>query len=403
MLDSTSRTALHSTPPARHRFHVLDSMRGLAAIVVMLWHVPPNLPWRIANRNGALAVDFFFCLSGFVIAFSYEGRLQKGLKLSSFYVARFIRLYPVYLLSMLFAFAVSIAMDFHEHANHARFHAEAGFLGLSLFLFPNLGKVPPTLFPLNTPAWSLFFELIANLFYAFAVCRKLASNWMVAAVCGASLLGMIILIASRKHMIYEVGYLNPRWSLTTAFCRVALSFGMGILVFRVYSKRHSWKPSPATRSCLAAVTIMLLLLVITLPNAALQKSVVGLLFIVFVFPILTFFGAFAQVPHHLHESCVILGETSYPLYLFHMSFLHILHLGFFEQRLAAGPLKPWLLPITVALASGFSYLIATRIDMPVRAFLSRRYNAHMSLSVNVSQPSSMPSLENHYGKSIEPE
>jgi peptidoglycan/LPS O-acetylase OafA/YrhL len=386
MLDSTSRTALHSTPPARHRFYVLDSMRGLAAILVMLWHAP-NLPWKLINRNGALAVDFFFCLSGFVIAFSYEGRLQKGLKLSSFYAARLIRLYPVYLLSMLFAFAVSIAMDFHGHANHARFHAEAGFLGLSLFLLPNLGKANPLLFPLNTPAWSLFFELIANLVYAFAVCRKLASSWMVAAVCGASLLGMIMLFASRKHMLWEVGYLNARWSFITAFCRVALSFGMGILVFRAFSRSHSWKPSPVTRSYLAASTIMLLLLVVALPNEALQKNVVGLLFIVFVFPVLTFFGAFAQVPHNLQKSCVILGETSYPLYLIHMSFVRILQLGFFEQRLAAGPLKPWLLPITVALASGFSYLIATRIDLPVRAFLSRRYNAHMSSSVNVSQPS----------------
>ena len=205
-------------------------MRGVAAIVVMLWH-SPDLPWHIRNRNGALAVDFFFCLSGFVIAFSYEDRLKKGLKLSSFYAARLIRLYPVYLLSMLFAFAVSIAIDRYVHADRSQIHTQAAFLAMSLLLLPNFGNSNnPLLFPLNTPAWSLFFEVIANLFYAFAVSRKLVSSWLVAAVCAASLLGMCILVASGKHKLWEVGYLGVRWSFTVAFCRVALSFGTGVLV-----------------------------------------------------------------------------------------------------------------------------------------------------------------------------
>ena len=131
----------------------------------------------------------------------------------------------------------------------------------------------------------------------------------------------------------------------------------------------------------------ILLLVVTLQNPALQQGVVELLFIAVVFPLLTFFGAFAQVPHALHKSCVILGETSYPLYLIHMPILQILQMGFLQHRLANGLLMPWILPCTVALASGLSYLIATRIDLPIRTFLSRRYNARMSSSANVSQPS----------------
>ena len=70
----------------RHRFHLLDALRGLAAMLVVTFHTPAQLKYFLNFPNSFLAVDFFFCLSGFVIAFSYEDRLKQSLSLRNFMV-----------------------------------------------------------------------------------------------------------------------------------------------------------------------------------------------------------------------------------------------------------------------------------------------------------------------------
>lgn len=76
----------------RRHFLVLDALRGVAALGVLVFHTSYGLP------SGILAVDLFFMLSGFVIAFSYEDQLLHGLSVSEFALRRFVRLYPMILL-----------------------------------------------------------------------------------------------------------------------------------------------------------------------------------------------------------------------------------------------------------------------------------------------------------------
>ncbi|HZG26112.1 MAG TPA: acyltransferase [Chitinophagaceae bacterium] len=78
-------------------FQVLDGMRGIAAVAVVIYHfmeiaVPDYTKNFIAH--GHLAVDFFFCLSGFVIAFAYDKRIQK-IGMTQFLALRLIRLQPL--------------------------------------------------------------------------------------------------------------------------------------------------------------------------------------------------------------------------------------------------------------------------------------------------------------------
>ena len=82
------------------RFALLDGLRGIAAFAVILDHTPPNfLGELIPGRY--LAVDFFFVLSGFVLAHAYGRRLEGGWSVFSFMRARVIRLYPLYKKSFL--------------------------------------------------------------------------------------------------------------------------------------------------------------------------------------------------------------------------------------------------------------------------------------------------------------
>ncbi|MBV1880905.1 MAG: acyltransferase [Pseudomonadales bacterium] len=84
-------------------FGALESLRGIAATVVVLVHSAFYMS-EVTNgviRNGELFVDFFFVLSGFVMAFAYEEKINNGMKFSKFIVLRFGRLYPLHLLMLM--------------------------------------------------------------------------------------------------------------------------------------------------------------------------------------------------------------------------------------------------------------------------------------------------------------
>ncbi|MHC2733083.1 hypothetical protein ACVIEO_006660 [Rhizobium leguminosarum] len=80
----------------RNRYYTLDAMRGFAAICVVATHFRESYA-----PSAYLAVDFFFVLSGFIIAEIYGKRLSRGLLFQSFMAARIKRLYPLYLIGIL--------------------------------------------------------------------------------------------------------------------------------------------------------------------------------------------------------------------------------------------------------------------------------------------------------------
>lgn len=85
----------HGAGQAKGRFVFLDELRGLAALSVVLLHASQIFSFRL-NSHPSLAVDFFFCLSGFVLANGYEQELKSGaLGSRAFFLKRVVRLYPM--------------------------------------------------------------------------------------------------------------------------------------------------------------------------------------------------------------------------------------------------------------------------------------------------------------------
>ena len=82
-------------------FHSLDGLRGVAAIVVVIYHVFEGYQFVGDKQyiefmnHGYLAVDFFFMLSGFVIGYAYDDRLSGGMSIWSFFKRRLVRLHPM--------------------------------------------------------------------------------------------------------------------------------------------------------------------------------------------------------------------------------------------------------------------------------------------------------------------
>src|SRR5882757_166487 len=89
------------------RYLVLDGLRGVAAFAVILDHVPEAMV-NGALPGRALSVDFFFVLSGFVLAHAYANRLETNLTPLNFMRLRLIRLYPLYLLGVMIALPLSL-------------------------------------------------------------------------------------------------------------------------------------------------------------------------------------------------------------------------------------------------------------------------------------------------------
>src|SRR3546814_437616 len=86
--------------PQSRVYGTLDGMRGVAAIAVVLLHVPA-LFGQIRAPNAGLAVDMFFVMSGFIIAHAYEHRLRENLTWRRFAILRLIRLHTLYELGLL--------------------------------------------------------------------------------------------------------------------------------------------------------------------------------------------------------------------------------------------------------------------------------------------------------------
>jgi peptidoglycan/LPS O-acetylase OafA/YrhL len=141
----------------------LDGLRGLAALAVALFHAAIFFPALtvIAPANGYLAVDFFFVLSGFVLAHAYSERFAKGMTACAFMGRRLRRLYPLYLLSLALWLPLGIR-GLMSRTLDPRQTIIAAVAALLYLPAPQSFLV----YPLNPPTWSLFYELAANLFFA---------------------------------------------------------------------------------------------------------------------------------------------------------------------------------------------------------------------------------------------
>jgi peptidoglycan/LPS O-acetylase OafA/YrhL len=205
----------------KQAFATLDGLRGLAALAVVLGHMS-NVLLLPRLVSGLFAVDLFFVMSGFVVAYAYESRLAVS-GFGGFAATRAIRLYPLYLAGTLLGALVAP-------------------------VFPGIGDIEPPsvataiyaalmlpapgaeiLFPLNPVAWSLFFEAIINLLYG--VTWRL---WTIRNLCCVVVASAVALLTLRGVVFhtFDVG-----WSWANAVggvARVSFGFPLGVLLFRLH-------------------------------------------------------------------------------------------------------------------------------------------------------------------------
>jgi peptidoglycan/LPS O-acetylase OafA/YrhL len=343
----------------RDRFVVLDGMRGLAALAVITDHVPSTF-MRALLPGRYLAVDFFFILSGFVLAHVYGERLRSGMPLLSFMRARVVRLYPLYLVAVLISAAMSVIVATKGWEPYALWQVFAS-LAFALLLIPcppSLSLWPNAPFPLVGPSWSLFFELVINVVYG------LVGRFITPAIC------LIFMIAGASGLTVAAAngwdIAGHAWSnILGGLMRVIFGFFAGVWLYKM---RGRWT-APALPAW-AAFAVLFMAMAMPAPHAL--RPYWDLVAMVFIFPPLVAMSANAKVKGTTLALCAFVGMVSYGVYILHVPLfawvrLALQHFGLFDQMPGVA-----MVALMALVAVSITAVLHMVYDVPVRRLLSRK-------------------------------
>lgn len=204
------------------RYAFLDGIRGLAAILVLTRHTTDY--WHFSFYRSYLAVDLFFILSGFVIAFAYDRKIREGIvSKSQFILIRLIRLYPVFLLSLLLCAAIAAGRLWLTQQPNENLAELLKIFALTALFLPAHQTGSAYLFPVNVPYWSLFFELITNFIYAAS--RQFLSNRILTIIVIA--FGFLLGLATYRSGNMNIGFTWGAESIISGFIRSVFGIFLG--------------------------------------------------------------------------------------------------------------------------------------------------------------------------------
>ncbi|MDR1171796.1 MAG: acyltransferase [Bacteroidales bacterium] len=344
-------------------YDVLDGLRGTAAIVILVFHYLEMIYPEEYSENfmghGFLAVDFFFCLSGFVTGFAYDNRI-KTIGIKSFFVNRLIRLHPLVVLGSIIGFAGFVLNPFVDGIREAGWGNLLPALACSMLLIPApfLPLRGGGLFPYNTPSWSLFLEYIANVVYALVLCRiKKPALPVLGCICAVWLM----------YTSCKAGWLINGWDIKTigdGFPRVGYSFTAGLLIFRYRL---------ILRNRMGFVLPFILLMSVFMYPHVNNDWFTEALMVIAVFPLIISIGAGADATGRMKKFCIFIGKLSYPLYMTHITTVWI----FGDYYCKAKPQGMELVGLVACLCLFnlvFAYAVMRLYDEPVRAWLTQKAN-----------------------------
>ncbi|WP_162536803.1 acyltransferase [Granulicella sp. WH15] len=349
-----------ASPDTSHVFLTLDALRGVAAIAVMTFHYSGEFGHQFFP-HGYLAVDFFFMLSGFVLTFAYQTKLDRGWTTRSFLVTRLVRLYPLYFIGLVLGIFLN---TMHDHSSHL--HPGARTISIlildGLLLLPAVG-VPTRdhiIFPYNQPAWSLFFEVAANIFHALFL-RRRSWKFLLGTL---GVVAMAFIYSIRKFGTIDFGVSQPHAFYT--FSRVLFSYLIGMLLLMV------WKSGKVRLRVHPFFVAILLLLSLGAPAMPQFKTMYDLLLVVLFFPVLLLVGASSQPGPRLVKLCHWLGISSYAVYMLHVPCSRLLDGVRHSLARSSDNQHPWASIISILFTIMLALLLDRFYDIPVRTFLRRK-------------------------------
>lgn len=351
----------------------LDSLRGLAALGVVCWHYT-NM-WQAAPlkgifapfyAHGLLLVDFFFVLSGFVLARAYWND-QRRESFGKNVIERVARMYPLHLVALLAVVPIQIILQQklgpldYLFKNNDPYHF---VLNLLLLNRSSLERG----FSFNAPAWSISTEMIINLlfFCAITLSRKVASAIMIIAF------AIAISVIAKHGLITDRG----AFGLNPDIFRTLAGFFIGVGLYKAIEKRLDEPRRHAVQCdviCLVSVCAVLTYMV-HWADAPVGDAPVS--FILFPTIIVTAVRGGLMRNALKARLLVYLGEVSYSVYLTHFVLLlaTLLAATWLEIKFPYG--APAFVLGFLFLTIGVSALTHRYIELPAKRAIKRAFSSY---------------------------
>jgi len=209
-------------------FGKIESLRGVAACLVILFHSPFNYGMQPLTfiTNSYLFVDFFFILSGFVMSFAYKRKIGNGLTFQYYILLRLARVYPLHIF-MLIAWIPYVLVkqylytsgiggsDPSETANIYSFIS-------NFLLIHSMGL--HNYLSWNNPSWSISSEFFAYIIFFIATRTIDRKNYLFTP--------LVISIACYA-MLFNLDYKNFDFTYDYGFLRCIASFYLGVFIYRL--------------------------------------------------------------------------------------------------------------------------------------------------------------------------
>jgi peptidoglycan/LPS O-acetylase OafA/YrhL len=353
------------------RLNGLTGLRTFAAINIVFFHFSnPNWfgPLAPVVNAGYASVSFFILLSGFVLAYNYAGRARDGeLDKGRFWEARFTRLYPVYLLSLL----LSWRMVPGEYASHSH-----GMFWTGMVLSPLLlqGWIPELATFLNTPAWTMSAESAYYVAFPWLAKGKKPATILgylpkiTAVWCLGMVPGLLYIVLSPDGIPHPDRWSSAPWLQVLKFTPLPhlASFVFGVMLANL----DELVPRAGNLRLLLglgglAATFGILELGSLVPYAIVHD---GLLMPLFGCIILGLSGENPLARGMGWAPLVFIGEASYCLYLLHFNLWNLIHDSHVLERTGLIRFDPW---ISYVLLIALAVLALHLVEKPAQRLLRK--------------------------------
>ena len=391
---------------AKPHYLLLDGLRGAAALMVLWYHVFEGFAFAggtmIENFNhGHLGVDFFFMLSGFVISYAYDDRwkitrqqdnktTRESFTIGAFFKRRLIRLQPMVMMGALIGLITYLIQGgVRWDGTHVTLHWTMIAFFLAMFLVPAYPGAPydvrgnGEMYPLNGPSWSLFFEYIGNILYAVFI-RKLSNKKLTALVAVTGLLWMAFVVfdVSGYDMI-GIGWTLDSVNFLGGMLRMLFPFSLGMLLSRNFNDNSQQSTVNSVCPCFKSfvgknifwISIVVMFVLFSMPYIPKDgtisiNGIYELACIVFVFPLIVWFGAAGNVSNKLSSKvCKFLGDISYPLYIVHYPVMYLFYSWLIDNKLYTLG-ETWQVVLLVMVTNiALAYACLKLYDEPIRRWL----------------------------------
>ena len=368
-------------------YELLDGLRGVAAVLVLFYHVFEGFSFaEITNdagdgiirtlNHGHIAVDFFFILSGFVLSYAYDDRWKK-MNTWQFFKRRLIRLHPMLIIGTVIG-VITFAFVGFEKWDGATTPVGWVMIAmlLTMFMIPAVPGVPyevrgnGEMFPLNGPAWSLFFEYVGNVLYALVIRRLSTKLLAVLAVALGCLHAWFFVGNVSGYDMVGVGWTIDEVNFWGGLVRMLFPFTVGMLLARTFKPR---KVKGAFWVCSLVLVVLFSVPYIPSKGNVSLNSLYEVICIAVVFPFVVWLGACGVCNGWISKLNKALGDISYPLYIVHYPIMYIFYAWLIEKKYYTLQ-DCWAVVLLVVVSSILLAFICLKLyDEPMRRWLGRKF------------------------------